>query len=400
MFNNILKYLTYGNCYCGIEHYSNNGKDILQICLIKQSKNELDITSTFTVATIEEVSKKLPKNQHVTLVINNDKVLSKTIESEQNDAFKIVYKAFPNINLEDFYFEILSEKNTHFVSLCRIDYIESIIKNYSKQRVSIIDLSLGNTIASSIKSFINNQSILTSNSVLTIKDQQIVRIKKQETEHNSYNINGLTVSNDQLLSFSATLKSVLRNGITKTNFEEKKYTLTKDFKNVHFFNQFLKLGGFFILILLIANFFFFSYFFNKVNELQQVSEINQSIKTKILKLDETVTKKQKMVDDLLKSNGSKSSFYCNSIIHSLPNSILLSEFNYQPLSKRIKTGKLIDLDENTISVSGSSNDSEIFSNWLSKLEKEDWIERIDIIDYGKAASNQSDFKLKLILTDD
>ena len=58
---------------------------------------------------------KLPKNQHAILIINNDKVLSKTVESEQNEPLKLLYKGFPNINLEEFYFEVLSEKSKHFI---------------------------------------------------------------------------------------------------------------------------------------------------------------------------------------------------------------------------------------------------------------------------------------------
>ena len=76
MLDRILNYLNFGNRYCGIEHYSNNGRDVLQLCLLKQSKKELNIKLATKVETIEEASKKLSKNQHVVLVINTDKVLS------------------------------------------------------------------------------------------------------------------------------------------------------------------------------------------------------------------------------------------------------------------------------------------------------------------------------------
>ncbi|WP_179317212.1 hypothetical protein [Winogradskyella undariae] len=397
MLNRILNYFEYGNHFCGIEHYSNNGRDILQLCLLKQSKNELNIELAAKVETIEQASKKLSKNQHVVLIINTDKVLSKTIESEQNDALKIVYKAFPNINLDDFYFEVLTENNTHFISLCRIDYIEPILKKYTEQNIHIIDISFGNTIISSVKSFIDSSTIHTSNAITIIKDSYIVQIKKHEVEHNIYNINGLTLPNDQILSFSAALQSVLNNSVTKTNFAEKKTSLTKNFKHVHFFSQFLKFGGLFVLVLLLANFFFFNHYFNKVNDLKQVSKINQSTKAQILKLDEIVSKKQKKVDDLLKSNGSKSSFYSDRIMQSLPQSILLSEFNYQPLLKRIKADKTIELEQNSISVSGVSSDSDAFSNWIALLEQDYWIDKVEIIDYGTTSSYLSDFSIKIVL---
>ena len=132
MLNRFLTYLKLGNCFCGIEHSSKNGADIIYGIQLKQSKGELNIESSFEEKTIEDASNKLAKNQHLTLVINNDKVLSKFIESDQQDTLKLVYKVFPNANLKDFYFEILSQKNNHFVSLCRKDYVDNIIKDYEK----------------------------------------------------------------------------------------------------------------------------------------------------------------------------------------------------------------------------------------------------------------------------
>ena len=110
--------------------------------------------------------------------------------------------------------------------------------------------------------------------------------------------------------------------------------------------------------------------------------------------------KQKMVDDLLKTNESKSSFYVNEIIHSLPTTVLLKELDYQPLQKRIKADKKIELDENTIVISGSSNSSEIFSNWISQLGKMEWVFKVDIINYGLDSKTVSDFTIKIKLKND
>lgn len=400
MLNKLWTYLQYGNRFCGIEHTSKNGKNSIIVSILKQSKKELHIASSFEEKAIEGVSKKLQKNQHVVLVINNDKVLSKQVESEQKDALKLVYKAFPNINIDDFYFEVLSEKNNHFISLCRKDYVNSIINEYSKNEISIIDVLLGNTLISTITEFINENLVYSSNTKISIKDKQITQIEKKEVIDEDYDINGLKVSNNQLLSFSGALQSILKNKVTKSNFEARKELLLNDFRQTRFFNLFLKTGGFFILGLLLVNFFFFNHYFNKVNELKQVSEINLSTKTQIIKLNEVVSKKQKMVDDLLKSNGSKSSFYSNTIIHSLPKTILLSEFNYQPLLKRIKADKDIELEQNRISLSGVSNNSERFSGWISQLEQENWINKVNIIDYRTKSSSSSNFKIKIILNDE
>ena len=167
------------------------------------------------------------------------------------------------------------------------------------------------------------------------------RLKKGLLSSENYDVNGSSVSNDQLLSFSGALQPILKNISTNTNFSIEKRRLEDSYKQTRFFNLFIKFGGLFVLGLLLINFFFFNHYFDSVNELEQVSEINQVTKNQIIILNETVSKKQKMVDDLLKSNGSKSSFYSHTIIQSLPKTILLSDYHYQPLLRRIKEDTLL-----------------------------------------------------------
>jgi Tfp pilus assembly protein PilN len=400
MIKAIWTYLQYGNRFCGLEHTTVNGNDIIYGTLLRQSKKELNIDSCFEVNTINNISEKLSKNQFATLVINNDKVLFKAIESEQQDALKLVYKAFPNIDLSDFYFEILSQEHIHFVSLCRKDYVNNLVDAYCKLKFLIIDVHLGNNLIGDLSNFINETDIYSSNAKIEIHKNHITQIKKSGVVSEKYNINGLTVSNQYLLSFAGALNTVLKNSVLANNFSSERGRLLDSYKQTRFFNQFLKIGGLLILGLLLINFFFFNHYFDKVNELKQISEVNQTTKTQIVKLNGVVSKKQKMVDDLLKSNGSKSSMYSNTIIHSLPNTILLSEFNYQPVLKRIKENKAIELEQNSISVSGSSNDSGEFSNWIASLEQENWINKVEIMDYGTTTTSASDFEIKITLTDE
>jgi Tfp pilus assembly protein PilN len=400
MRNLILKYLSYGNHFCGIEHTSKNGKKAIIVTILRQSKNELLVDASFEVSNLEDIVKKTPKDQHIHLVINNDNVLAKVIESEQQEPLKLVYKAFPNINLDDFYYEVLSETNTHYIALCRRDYVEVIIGKYFGLKLSVINISLGNTLVGGISGFINQNPVFTSNAKISIENNQIHQFESTGISSETYSINGLNINNQQLLSFSGALENVLGNNNAQTNFSDRLIELKHDFKHTRFFNLFLKGGGLFILGLLLINFFFFNHYFNETNELRQLSEVNQSTKNQILELDKIVSKKQKMVDDLLKSSGSKSSFYTSEIVNSLPSSILLNELNYQPILKRIKLGKEIELKENTIEVTGASNDSEAFSNWISDLEREEWVSKIDILDYGRNSSKFSDFKIEIKLKND
>ncbi|WP_456442524.1 hypothetical protein [Psychroserpens sp.] len=400
MLNRFWTYLLYGNRFCGIEHTSKNEDEYIVVSTVKQSKNELNQEFNLELKHIKDVSEKLSKNQHAFLVINNEKVLSKSLQSNQSDPQKLVYNSFPNINIEDFYFEVLSEKNNHFVSICRKDYVDSLIKDYSVHNILITSISLGNSIISTIKSFIKEQDVFTSNALVTIEDGNVISIDKTLVEEKFYDLNGLRVSNAEILSFSGAIQSVVKNNSTISNLDVKHHVLQNEFKQTRFFSQFLKFSGFFILGILLVNFLFFNHYFNEVNNLREITTINESTKQRILVLNESVSKKQKLAEDLLKSNGSRSSFYVNAIINSLPETILLSEYDYQPVIKRIKLDKPVILDTKIIIASGESSDSELFSIWITKLEEMDWVKKVDIVNYGITSNSIPDFEIKISLDND
>ena len=178
MLNIIWTYLQYGKHFCGVELSTQNQTEILNATVLLQSKKELNISASFKENTVESLSKKLSKHQHIVLIVNNDKVLSKTIENKQTDALKLVYSAFPNINLEDFYFEVLSQKNTHFINICRKDYINTLVETYAKHQLLILNISLGNHSLSNLVGFLHEKTIYSSNAKITLENDDIIQIEK------------------------------------------------------------------------------------------------------------------------------------------------------------------------------------------------------------------------------
>ena len=398
MVSKALTYLQYGNCYCGLEHSTSAGVDVMHISILKKSKKEVILEDYFQVSSIEDISKKLPNNQHVSLIVNNDQVLSKSIDSDQTDAFKLIYKAFPNINLDEFYYEAISEGSRHFISICRKNYIDTLITEYSKLNLHIIDIGLGNNLITDLKPYLDETEIQTSNATITFENGTIKNIEKTTIKHRVYDINGQQVSNQNMLSFAGALSIILNRDTRFSNFDKR--NLIDSFKQNRFFTQFLRFAGLFILMILLINFLFFNHYFNQVNELKQVSQINQTTKDQIVKLNASVSKQQKMVDDLLNSSTSKSSYYANEIMQSLSNTIILNEFSFQPLQKRVKADKPIELQSSLIAIAGSTSNSDLFSEWIAQLEKKNWIQAVEIHDYGAEDSHSSNFKIHLQLKDD
>ena len=400
MFELFISYLQFGKYYCGIEHTLLNNEVIIYTTILKKKKKEVVLSSLFSSKSIEEGSKKLSKKQHILLIINNEHVLTKILENETLDSIKLVNTAFPNINLAEFYFEIIQQSSKYFISICRKSYVDSIIESYSNLGVYVVNFSLGNSLVSNVISYIDNSSVSTSNALITCHNNFIEAIDLiQNINEVHYNINGLNTPNYNLLSLSGALSRVLNNYNPFISFQEKRDKLVNEFTQIRFFSQFLNFGLVFILGLLIVNFLLFNFYFNEVNTLNETSQLNQKTKNKILKLDKKVSKAQKMTDDMLKSNSSKSSFYVNAIINSLPESILLSEINYQPLAKNIKKDKAIAIHQNNIVVSGTSNNSSIYSDWITFLEGLNWVNKVEVENYNDSKYS-SNFSIKIRLAND
>lgn len=398
MLEKLRTYLLFGNTYCGIEHH---GESAIEAILLEKKKSSLEISNSLNADSIEEISEKLPKKQHVFLIINNNEVLSKHIENVTKDSKQLLYNAFPSVSVNEFYYEINSTQNHHMISICRKSFVDQLIQSYEKHNINIIGFSLGNNITAVINDFIDTESYYTSNASLKKENDTITAVEFMEyVPKQSYDINGLAIQNTQLLSFAGALSYILKAQNTTVNFEAKATSLIQNFKEKRFFTQFFMLGIGFILTILLVNFFVFNSYFHEVEIMKETSQVNAMQKDKLLKLKATTDEKQKTVDDILKNATSKSSYYIDNIALSLPNTIQLSELNYQPVTKRIKKDKPVLLQENVIIISGISTDSDSFSNWIQTLENFNWISGVTVIINGTSAKNNTDFSLKINLTDE
>ena len=80
MLEKLQTYFLYGTTYCGIEHTSDS---TVEAILLKKKKVEVSIENAFSEKTIEAIAQKLPKKQHAFLIVNDDAVLSKHIQSTE-----------------------------------------------------------------------------------------------------------------------------------------------------------------------------------------------------------------------------------------------------------------------------------------------------------------------------
>ncbi len=393
MLASLKSYLIYGSIHIGLEHYTFNGNEQINVSILKKSKKEITLDKTVVLDKVEALKNELKKGQHISLNINTNKVLTKRIKTIDTNDLKLIHFAFPNIKINDFYYEILRQGNNTFISICRKDYVDAIIETYKQLGFHIINIRLGNLIVSSLTQYLGHSNIITSNSSITIKDGEINSIASlTNPEEVLYTINGLKCSSKFILSQSCALQSFLNNYKSNTNLSVLEKTLLQDFKNIKFYSVFLKSGLVFILGLLLINFLFFNHYYSKSEALKLVGNEDKARIEKITTLKNEVDSIQNTVNNLLSTNSSKSSYFINNLIKELPKSILLSEFNYNPLLKKIQNDKPIKIDKGVIKIIGTSSNSKELTNWVNFLEKKDWVEKVTI-SYYREVKKEALFEL-------
>jgi hypothetical protein len=398
MVDSLATYLKYGTHFFGVEHALHNNQEVCRLTHLKKSKKNLKLESVKELNGIKEIQNVLPKNQHISVVFNNSQVLTKelTIPFKKEDIQASILKVFPNIDLKEFYYEILEGSDTNLISIIRRDFVEEIISKYEKNGLIVINFSLGLSCLSYVAKLIESDNIVTTTHNIQIKDGKVFKINPvSNIKTIDYKINGLRIANKYLLPFSICLDTILQIVDSGNNTYSYKNKLLNAFLSDRYFNIGIKTALGFVFVVLLVNFFVFNNYFNENRELQSLVDVNVSSKESVLQLQEEIKTKQILTENLSRNENSSSSFYINQIVALLPNSINLINLQYQPLLKKLKKDKPIHLDSNYIKISGITKNSSEFSNWVELIQEQNWVESLEVTRYSDQSKTGSEFTIEL-----
>ncbi len=396
MLKNLLTYLKEGNIFNAVEVQDNNTYHFISV---KRNKNELDIVTVKSFESPGQIPEFIPKNASVFLIVNTEHILTKIISDQKSEGPAVVNKAFPNLKMDDFYFETFQSGENSIVSICRKDEIHTLLKNFEEYKIGISGFSLGMSQIHNVIPFIKEKELQLNNHLVTTADTGIDSIKINNPDNvRVYNVNGMEVSGRYMLGFSGILGSILQQNTFTSNFIPVNSALKDEFLNKRFFNLFSKAALVFLLSILLINFLVFNHYFSKSEQLTQTSEVNKINKEKLLKLDAQIKSKEKMAEDVLSASSSRASFYLDQIASVMPATLLMNELNYQSVKKQVKDGEAIEFDEDAILISGTSSNSDDFSRWVEIMEKFEWTGSIAIKDYDYTSKSSSLFTLLIKIT--
>tara|TARA_B110001450_G_C17654732_1_gene494692 strand:- start:1415 stop:2587 length:1173 start_codon:yes stop_codon:yes gene_type:complete len=382
--------LKYGKTYAAIEHAE---KGIFNLLKLIKKNHEFVISKNKQTNRFNILLEELKGQKHLFLIINDAQILSKKVASINKNEKVLIRNAFPNIVLTDFYYEVYQNTQHSFVCIARKDSVDKIINTYQQKEISVIDFSLGNLALQNLQPFVKNKTLFSSNAQIKFDANAICAIEKASSSNKNYKINDLEVTHTAILPLAGIICYYTKSNTSIHHTELKEHYFRK-----RFFDLGLKTGLSFFLGLLLVNFFFFSSYRNRVNTITGELQLSETYKNQLNKLQEEIMQKKRLVESVQSASNSKLSRYIDELGISTPQTILVSQFYYQPIVGFQKKDTPISFKKNQIEVKGVSKENEDFSNWVSLLEQKKWIKKISIHEYGKGRKTASFAVFKFIIT--
>lgn len=393
----MLKSLTYGTSFCAVEHsISQNGQECFHLLVLKKNKNELSVDKKQIFNDSEDLLKELKDQKHLFLIINNNQVLTKRSVIKDDNILNQVQGTFPVIALKDFYFESLKAGKENFIAIIRKSVVNTLIENYNKKGISIVGFSLGNLAIQNLLSYLKEEIIYSSNCKVVNNSGQIISIENSFYKDEQYTVNNLELTSQFLLPLSGILQ-YYTNTIHSEGLNKEIYKLKKDFEHKRKLKTILYFALGFLLLTTLVNFLFYNYYKSKVLELDTIIGIDKTRRDQFIGLQSEVQQKERLLNSVRLVSNSKVSKYIDEIGMLIPNTILLSELNYQPIAQRVKKGKEIEFNINNITVKGIVKKDEDFTNLVNEIGQKQWIDELTIISYGKDKGivNQFEFLITI-----
>ncbi len=349
---------------------------------VEKSKDEFEIIDKFQENTQEAIIDKIGKGNAIHLIVTGKNVIRKQLAYDSETNNELISQAFPNLNIDDFFVQILKVNHKAFVSICRKSYIEGIIETFKKENVWVISFSIGKLILSSVTSFIK-ESFETRNELVICEVDEIIEFKpKTGTTSKEYSIGDAKVSQDYLIPLAAICNEIIGSTVLSTTYDKEEVFLKKQYKETVFFKKTLTYGIGGLLFLLIINFLVFNNAYKKWQLLEEEVQLYSSQREQILQKKEEVAQKEAIVMSILNTGFSKSSWYLSEIVKKMPTTITLENYAYQPLKRSVRKDKAIQLHSDQIKIKGETLSKVDFNDWLRQLEELKFIVDITILNYG------------------
>lgn len=350
---------------------------------------------------IDDVISYIPPESAVGIIISGKGIIYRQINT--NDIpikAKLLNHILPDADINDFYLQlnkINSENNSSIISIARKSVINSFIKIFGKKNF-IVGLSIGPFIFNSIIPLLENHcsTIKYKNTEININENSIIGFQLTENiENKILKIDNKEFSSELLPSLSLGFSILMKELCNYAEIPEVHNYISEN-RYRHSCIKIIRYTIPIIFFILMVSYILFDHYYNKVNTLNTEIQESELLINQIESLQATYISKNKFLQQSGLLGQTQISYYLDLIAQEIPETIVLSEINVNPIEKNDSFKEKIIFKRNKIELIGSSIDSYIFNSWIKKLKDINSFKDINIIQYEyKEKENKADFTITI-----
>lgn len=399
MLERLQTYSTKGTTFYGLEVYQTGDRVHFYFLEVALVKGTLTITQSCVLDTLTLLPTVAKPSIPLHLVYNTAGVITKLSAPE----FTLTNRAaieqqFPGLNFENFYVQIAPLRDHKALSIVKKNEVDDVLTRLKNMKCTVVGISLGPCSLHALLNHIKEKTLYTNTEKIVWDNATLSITKTEEHSVKKYYANGLVINSAALLPFSGIVTFLSGHRDTYSNFDALVIALKNEHKNQRTFTLLLRASLILVLTVLLLNFISFTYYFEKVTALKKSAVLEPSHKKNLTLVRNRVQEKEKKADALLSASNSRTTFYVDRVAATIPHSILLTEWHYQPLEKPVQASRAIALQQNKIVLLGTCTSSEDFSVWITHLEELAWVKSVETLDYDYKNNHSSAFKLQIRVT--
>ncbi len=402
MVKRIGTYLDLGHHYYGLEIGQKGDRYHFLLVNVKTKGQELVIQEKIAFLHFNEVLKYLKPSIPLFLTINTNSTITKSTGNSRQQGRALANSIFPNLDYDALFFESYRLRKQDFVSIINKKEVKGILNKLKEAGVVVFSFCIGLSGMAQILDFVHEPEIHSASFSLVFDPlKEIITASNAVTEaQETYDLNGLEIQGKFLLAFGAVVSGIAGNKKESSNFFEIQHSLKDEYKNRRRLSLIIRFSLSVVLIALLINFMFYDHYFNKVQNLNNEKSVNETNIKRLEQVRQRVTKKENRVTKALSSYNSSVSYYLDQIARTVPKSLVLNELAYQPLSKPKRISKPIDYEFGEISVIGETDSRTDFIDWITQMERFEWVDYIETLEFDYQNQNSSLFKVNITLVNE
>ncbi|VXB40807.1 hypothetical protein FLAVO9AF_160062 [Flavobacterium sp. 9AF] len=199
-----------GNQFLGIEVFSNENTEKVDVILVQKKKEELNVKDYYSFSSLETIALNKLASIPVILTVNTEKVLMKEIDIVEKNDLILVKKAFTNLNLDDFYYDIWRFESKSFVFIVRKNYLDDLVHRLTNAcHLKIVSVYIGISTFKNIIHYVS-QDTINFNGKTYVKSTQNVT-NTDLLPQKVYDIGSIKIKGENILCFSGIVSFVTFN---------------------------------------------------------------------------------------------------------------------------------------------------------------------------------------------